>query len=173
MPAWVQDEGKWEAAKLVAEDDLLLFPMHDSYWPVVTGIYKKMGGRIRKSRKRKRNPDVDKITDRAIEILKPIIRKSTTKALEKQPDLAPMVDKIVDMVADLLRPDMRGIIAKSLGESEGPDVPPTDAEIKKAESVVESEQKQPTASPKTTPVEPEQDAPSLDTLEDGFDYMRS
>ena len=45
--SWVQDEDLWEKAKAAAfktydADD-------DAYWPVVTSIYKNMGGHIKKN----------------------------------------------------------------------------------------------------------------------------
>lgn len=48
-PGWVQDEEIWERAKeAVSRSD---YPDDDSYYAVVTKVYKNMGGGIKKGKK--------------------------------------------------------------------------------------------------------------------------
>jgi len=41
MPKWVKDEAKWEKAKKIAAKE-----GHSKDYDYITGIYKKMGGKI-------------------------------------------------------------------------------------------------------------------------------
>lgn len=47
MPDWVQDEDKWSKAKKIASDE-----GHKDEYDYITGIYKKMGGKIKSSKER-------------------------------------------------------------------------------------------------------------------------
>ena len=61
-PGWVEDESTWEQAKdAVNRDD---YDNEDSYYAVVTTVYKDMGGKVGKKAK---NPEADKALSRGNE----------------------------------------------------------------------------------------------------------
>lgn len=49
MPSWVKDEKKWKEAKAIAERQYDIGEDNPDFYKVVTGIYKKMGGEMRRS----------------------------------------------------------------------------------------------------------------------------
>lgn len=56
MPSWIKtkkDEEKWEKAKNIIKKQYNIDENDESFWPLVTTIYKEIGGIIKKSRLRK------------------------------------------------------------------------------------------------------------------------
>lgn len=50
MPSWVRDESKWEKAKdIVKKEYKLTEEDGEEFWKLVTGVYKRMGGEIKKA----------------------------------------------------------------------------------------------------------------------------